>query len=179
MSKCWPCPDCGASLSGTMTCQACGADGPELEDFAAAGLCVDEWATWQQGHCGAYALALIELGGGQPIMGLGVLDGGDHFFAHDAAYAYDSAGRHTLPYRGIVDDAFEESLLGQRPGEWGLGCSCLSCDDLRGKARAHITRHGILLGMHGDFRHSPVPKLIAEHLAGEKGHSAELDGNAA
>lgn len=65
----------------------------------------DQWRTWQQGGCLEYALALISE---RPTLRFGSLEDDEgtvvHHFAHDDTYAYDSAGRHPLPYRGIDGD---------------------------------------------------------------------------
>jgi hypothetical protein len=79
------------------------------------GYCTDEWWRWQQGQCGTYAVALMRL---RPQLRFGThgitrAGGGDassgwspeHHFAHDDTYAYDSAGRHPLPYHGVYGDA--------------------------------------------------------------------------
>lgn len=77
-----------------------------LDRLADAGYCTVDWRRWQQGMCGTYAYALIQT---DPTLRFGALgesesDGGwrlSHHFAHDDRYAYDSAGRHPLPYHGI------------------------------------------------------------------------------
>lgn len=111
-------------------------------------VCTDEWEIWQQGRCGIYALALIKL---DPSLRLGVLDDGIHFFAHDDEFAYDSAGRHRLPYVGI-DGTLGPCELDQDPEVWGLP------DDAVGPegpaphlavARAHAERNGVLEGRCG------------------------------
>lgn len=82
------------------------ANEPTLDDLRRTGYVVDEWSRWQQGGCLAYAVALIEL---RPNLRLGTLAMTDgeycipaHHFAYDDTYAYDSAGRHALPYRGVT-----------------------------------------------------------------------------
>lgn len=91
-----------------------------LQDLAAKGYVVDEWRRWQQGGCGTYALALLQA---YPTLRLGVAlneEGVEtHFVAHDGAYAYDSAGRHPLPYLGVQpSEPFDELLLDQDPDDW-------------------------------------------------------------
>ena len=95
-----------------------------LSELAAAGFVTDEWDRWQQGLCGTYAVALLRA---HPQLRLGVLGqsepGGGwrltHFVAHDATHAYDSAGTHPLPYRGVHDDC-DVLLLEQDPDWYGL-----------------------------------------------------------
>jgi len=61
---------------------------------------------YQTGLCGTYAVALMRL---RPDLRMGVAGDAkdddesvvpDHYFAHDDHYAYDSTGRHLLPYSG-------------------------------------------------------------------------------
>lgn len=86
--------------------------GLSIDAIAAAGYVVDGWKEFQQGYCGEYAAALIAT---YPRLRFGVIGDteageGDasegwmerHYFAHDDTYAYDSAGRHRLPYLGIA-----------------------------------------------------------------------------
>jgi hypothetical protein len=100
-----------------------------LSDLHAAGYVTDEWNRWQQGQCGTYALALIRL---DPSLRLGVsglteTGNGDasggwmplHFYAHDNTSAYDSAGRHPLPYHGI-DASMDYHEQDADPAEWEL-----------------------------------------------------------
>ncbi len=112
-----------------------------LADLAAAGYVVDEWWRWQQGGCGTYALALLQ---SHPGLRLGVAldDRGaeTHFFAHDSVYAYDSAGRHRLPYLGVQPtDQFDQVLLDQNPDDWDLDEVPSDIPD----AAAHQRRHRI------------------------------------
>lgn len=124
-----------------------------LSDRAAAGYCIDEWQRWHQGQCGTYATALIRL---NPSLRLGLSGYADgeffdwqHAFAHDDTWAYDSAGRHLLPYLGI-DGQFDMEERDQI--DWGLA------EDESGPegpeaniadAIAHATRNGILEGRYG------------------------------
>jgi hypothetical protein len=123
-----------------------------LDDLAAAGYITDEWSRWQQGGCQTYALALIRL---DPTLRLGVLgetDDGDaangwsisHFIAHDDTYAYDSAGRHPLPYYGVAlsDETppCDYAELDQDP-DWHEDPGT---DQDRADAEAHALRHGII-----------------------------------
>jgi len=98
----------------------------------------DEWSRWQQGGCLEYAHALLSL---NPALRFGSLDDDDasgvHFFAHDDTYAYDSAGRHPLPYQGIDGTLFP--MLDDNPEDYDEPDPSLIPD-----AVAHILRHGIL-----------------------------------
>jgi hypothetical protein len=112
-----------------------------LADLAARGHVVDEWRRWQQGGCGSYAAALLSA---FPHLRLGVLlnvDGvADHFVAHDSVYAYDSAGRHLMPYLGVQpDEPFDEMLIDQDPDDWDLDEMPKDFPD----ALAHAERHNI------------------------------------
>lgn len=103
---------------------------------------------WQTGQCGIYALALMRA---HPGLRLGALSETQedgwlpfHFFAHDDAYAYDSAGRHRLPYLGLEGQADACELEIGPLSWWGIP------DDESGPeghdsaledAREHIRRH--------------------------------------
>lgn len=115
--------------------------------LAALGYCVEEWEMWQQGQCVTYAHALIRL---HPPLQLGVLgkieDEGwreSHQFAHDDQYAYDSAGRHPLPYLGVHEDN-DYAVLGQ-----GLDWYDGPDERLIERAQAHALRNGIIEGRYG------------------------------
>lgn len=82
-------------------------------------------ADWQQGMCDTYALAMLET---FPHLRMGTLvepyeeDGEtfereEHWFVHDDEYAYDSLGRHKLPYSGVNDYPLQQRL-DQDPGNW-------------------------------------------------------------
>lgn len=79
---------------------------------------------WQTGLCDAYAVAMLQE---HPHLRLGVAgttfeDGGwwpQHFFAHDDTHAYDSLGKHPLPYHGSQNQ-FDHVDLDQTPEAWGL-----------------------------------------------------------
>ncbi len=75
----------------------------------------DEDWKWQQGLCGTYACALQRE---YPELRFGYLDDGAHFFAHDDVYAYDSLGRHPLPYRGIEGNMYP--ALDSIAKDWGV-----------------------------------------------------------
>ena len=78
---------------------------PTLDSLAQAGYNTDEWQRWQGGGCLEYAHALMQkfphLRGGSLYPDDGEFWDYQHHFAHDDEYAYDSAGRHPLPYRGV------------------------------------------------------------------------------
>lgn len=116
------------------------------------GYCVDQWFLWQQGMCQTYATALITA---RPDLRLGAAgyttlgkNGWSlkHFFAHDDDYAYDSAGRHPLPYTGINGD-FDHVELDSDPEAWGSPFSEEGTDSLDlVDAVRHSVRNGILVG---------------------------------
>lgn len=91
---------------------------------AKAGYCTDEWDRWQKGQCGTYATGLMQE---RPDLRLGGVDfnndpGFDnptHFVAHDDQHAYDSAGRHPLPYGGIRGEGRWLPDLGS-PEDYGI-----------------------------------------------------------
>lgn len=119
------------------------------------GYCVDEWSRWQQGECGTYMTALLEL---RPDLRVGGVDfhqdpGFDnpsHFAAHDDVWAYDSAGRHPLPYRGICGTGKWLGDMGTLD-DWGFpgeeGDPVISDRDRIEAAKRHIVRNGILEGV--------------------------------
>lgn len=117
------------------------------DELAQAGYVTDDWDKWQGGGCLEYAHALHQK---YPHLGIGALVEHDgeftreqHFFAHDDDYAYDSAGRHSLPYRGVHDDFDMQS---------GIDLDDFDEPDpnLVAEARQHIDRHGI--GPHTAYR---------------------------
>lgn len=79
---------------------------------------------YQCGLCDAYAVGLQQE---YPHLRIGVAgykqeDGGwlpQHFFAHDDTHAYDSLGKHPLPYHGIHNQ-FDHLELNQNAHDWGL-----------------------------------------------------------
>lgn len=90
-----------------------------LDDDIAAG----NPRVWQQGLSGSYAIALKQLHPGLRfgIAGYQELEGWlpEHYFAHDDNYAYDSLGRHPLPYRGRAGDR-DVQQLDEDPADWGI-----------------------------------------------------------
>ena len=73
-----------------------------LADLTELGYVIEGWREFQQGSCLEYAYALLILRGDWQLG----TNGDDHnevqhFYAHDDTHAYDSAGRHPLPYLGI------------------------------------------------------------------------------
>ena len=119
-----------------------------------AGYCIDEWFLWQRGWCRTYAMALIMA---RPSLRLGVAgyeEHGEyapgwwpqHFFAHDDEFAYDSAGRHPLPYHG-VDGDFDHVELDTDPEAWGDVFAEEGTDYVNFvEAVRHSVRNGILIG---------------------------------
>jgi hypothetical protein len=118
-----------------------------LAELAGAGYNVDEWHLWQQGYCAAYAAALQQA---DPALRIGALDDGSHFFAHDDSWAYDSAGRHPLPYRGVHGQ--RDADLDVELDDWGEPGDSAGPEGPEPHIRAalaHITRHRILAGRYG------------------------------
>ena len=112
-----------------------------LTELEAADYCTDEWSRWQQGGCLEYAYALVRL---DPELSFGaILNEGveTHFFAHDGRFAYDSAGRHPLPYLGIAPHAAVEQELDVDPGWYDDPDPDLIID-----AMQHAVRNRILSG---------------------------------
>lgn len=121
-----------------------------LEEMERAGFITDEWAKWQQGYCGTYACALIE---DDPSLRLGGLDfensdedeyfAPTHYFAHDDKYAYDSAGKHPLPYKGVSGDALQSITDLGDPEDWGiLEDEGATPEDIE-EAKSHVRRHKV------------------------------------
>lgn len=127
---------------------------PTLEEVAEAGYVIDEWERWQQGHCGTYALALIQQYPQLRLAAAGLTEngGGDasdgwmtlHFYAHDDTTAYDSAGRHPLPYLGIHEGAMDYAELDTPPGIWDILYEEGTDEDDLADALDHAQRHGII-----------------------------------
>lgn len=129
-----------------------------LQDLAERGYVTEDWDRWQQGNCGGYAVALIQA---YPHLRLGGVDFWDdtdeetgelfdnpgHYVAHDDRFAYDSAGRHPLPYNGTRNDGRWLPDIGT-PADHGLDAKHGECGDYDDAERtaviAHATRHGIL-----------------------------------
>jgi hypothetical protein len=134
---------------------------PTLEDRQAGGYCTDGWREWQQGGCHTYAHALKRLRPSLRFGELGVSDHGDggvrgwtptHTFVHDDRYAYDSCGRHPLPYHGIDGEADVVALdLEARDVEEFE-------EDTIDQAIAHAKRHRILAGTYGPHAASKKPR---------------------
>jgi hypothetical protein len=106
--------------------------------------CADDWARWQQGLCFEYAVALTRL---RPDLRFGTLFDDDerdiHFFAHDDRWAYDSAGRHRLPYLGVHSPGRESRAKGAWQDDEPTGYD-LPDEDEVADAMAHAVRNGIL-----------------------------------
>jgi hypothetical protein len=98
-----------------------------LRELSQAGYVTEDWHRWQQGQCGTYALALIRAYPGLRLGVSGITGNGSaadgwmpcHWYAHDDAYAYDSAGRHPLPYHGVHDD-MDYHEQDTNPDDWDL-----------------------------------------------------------
>jgi hypothetical protein len=134
-----------------------------LADLAARGYVTEEWSHWQQGNCGGYAAALIHH---FPHLRLGGIDFWDHrdtdtgelydnpghYVAHDGIYAYDSAGRHLLPYKGVDGSGrwldFSDMPAVEALAHFGLTEHYGECGDYddaeRAAVLAHATKHNIL-----------------------------------
>jgi hypothetical protein len=109
---------------------------------------------WQEGECGTYATALQRMRPGLMIGTAGGEPGDDeddwdveHFFAHDQDAAYDSAGRHELPYTG----RWRYCLLNINPHHFDVLSAEHEPDSAEAEraiaqAQQHITRHRILDG---------------------------------
>lgn len=132
---------------------------PELAALAARGYNIISWQRWQQGSCHAYALGLIAV---NPKLRFGTIvrheQRGDdefevdtHHFAHDDTHAYDSAGRHPLPYLGIDPEPGHRMRLDDDPTYYDE-----SAPDEILVAMAHARAHGILDGRYGPDRRRPT-----------------------
>lgn len=96
------------------------ASADSLVEVRKRGYCTDEWGRWQQGQCGTYAVALTQAKPGLRFGVAGTEDFPDsHFFAHDDTHAYDSAGRHPLPYRGVHGNLTQNDLDSD-PEDFGI-----------------------------------------------------------
>ncbi len=109
---------------------------------------------WQGGECGTYATALQRT---RPSLMIGAAGGGpgddeedwdvEHFFAHDQTHAYDSTGRHELPYSG----RWQHSILNINPHHFDVLSAEHPPDSDEAEraitqAERHIIRHRILEG---------------------------------
>jgi hypothetical protein len=115
------------------------------------------YSRWQTGECGTYAWALRLLRPGLRIGVLGNLDDPDsgfdvaHFFAHDDTHAYDSLGRHELPYLG-VDNEFNKAMLDINPDHWG----CL--EDEHGPEDGDEAQRALAAAVRHARRHDVIPR---------------------
>ena len=92
-----------------------------LADLAARGYITDDWARWQQGGCGVYAVALTHAVPGLRFATLYDADNVEtHHVAHDDTHAYDSAGAHPLPYLGLSPEPGATIELDEDPSDYGL-----------------------------------------------------------
>jgi hypothetical protein len=126
---------------------------PELVALADRGYNITGWKRWQQGGCHAYALGLIEIRSAlrfgtivqREQTGEDTFDHETHHFAHDDTYAYDSAGRHPLPYLGIDPPPNYHAVLDDDPAYYD---SDIDPDEIAA-AVAHADEHRILAGRYG------------------------------
>lgn len=102
----------------------------------------DEWERWQQGECGTYAAGLKTL---NPKLKVAAANFGEHFFAHDGKHAYDSAGKHPMPYRGVSGKEHWAVEKNVDLGDYGEGHGEAPKADIF-MAMKHATRHNILGG---------------------------------
>lgn len=115
-----------------------------LAEVANAGYNTDEWKRWQQGECGTYAAGLKKL---NPKLRVAAGDDGEHFYAYDKGFAYDSAGRHPMPYRGI-EGQLQHVQRNANLDHYGEGPGWAADEDIQAAAD-HAQRHGILEGRYG------------------------------
>lgn len=115
-----------------------------LDGLAQRGYNTEGWSRWQQGDCGTYAHALTQM---KPSLRFGAVadeEGAEsHFFAHDDTHAYDSAGKHPLPYTGVHHPAGYQSYLDIDREDYG---EPQGDKQEIAEAQAHATQHGILEG---------------------------------
>lgn len=113
-----------------------------LADLEAAGYVTEDWKRWQQGNCGGYAAAMIQSYPGLRLGGLDFWGEGwaQHFVAHDDTHAYDSAGIHLLPYRGVDGGATWMPDIGDLD-EHGLTETYGECGDYTDEERAAVLAH--------------------------------------
>ena len=136
-----------------------------LEDVKAQGYNTDGWKKWQQGGCLEYAVGLTRL---NPKLRFGTLvnhedgptgetyDIPTHHFAHDDSHAYDSSGKHPLPYHGVTGHA-DAAYLDDDPDDYDQAHE----DDVH-EAMEHAKAHGILEGRYGPH----VQKRAKSHQQG-------------
>jgi hypothetical protein len=127
--------------------------GRSLAELSRAGYITEDWHRWQQGQCGTYALALMRMQPGLRLGVSGITENGDgdasggwrpvHFYAHDDAHAYDSAGRHPLPYHG-VHGSLDYHEHDARPDDWSLPDEESTGESDIKTAQDHARRNGIL-----------------------------------
>lgn len=124
-------------------------DEEDLDSVRRAGYASEDYEYWQFGQCATYARALMQM---KPSLKFGAMGVGSgehkyptHYFAHDDRHAYDSAGRHPLPYHGITHHA-DYSELDQDPHDPRVPLD--ACEQDITEAQDHARRNGILEGRH-------------------------------
>ncbi len=136
-----------AGLAGAAGLPRGAAGGPGgLSDLAERGYNTDGWKRWQQGACHSYAKGLIDLA---PHLRAGALVDSQgheqHFFVHDGRHAYDSAGRHPMPYTGVHKDSGLTPLADVDLTDYDEDGDESDVE----QAKAHAQAHGILEGRYG------------------------------
>ena len=127
---------------------------------------------WQGGECGTYATALQQM---RPGLMIGAAGGGpgddeedwdvEHFFAHDQTHAYDSTGRHELPY----SSRWQHSILNINPHHFDVLSAEHPPDSAEAEraiaqAERHIIGHRILEGR--EHTQHPGPDPIEDRRPG-------------
>jgi hypothetical protein len=161
-------------ISATTTAQRSAGPGDieeeDLDSVRRTGYATEAYERWQFGQCATYARALMRMRPGLKFGAMGVGSGQHkyptHYFAHDDRHAYDSAGRHPLPYHGITHHA-DYSDLDQDPHGSAVPTDA-SEEDIT-QAQDHARRNGILDGCH-----ERQAMLITAGQADELGAQSEL-----
>jgi hypothetical protein len=121
-----------------------------LHELSQDGYVTEDWHRWQQGQCGTYALALIRANPRLRLGVSGITGNGSasedwmpcHWYAHDDAHAYDSAGRHPLPYHGVHGD-MDYHEHDADPDDWDLAAEEGTDESDIEAALAHARRNDI------------------------------------
>lgn len=155
---------------------------PWEKDLHDQGYCHHDWNDWQQGGCVSYAHALLRI---KPDLRFGVMgytttdkygthDEDVHYYAHDDRYAYDSAGRHPLPYKGIRDQK-DWTRTDQDPDDYDQ-----PDEDEIADAMEHAKTHRILEGRYGPktSSHTDGPGLPNPYHPDDDFHHTWFHGGA-